>query len=151
MSIHVPHPSELPAAVGRTAVGDWYRIDQERIAAFAEATEDRQWIHLDADRAASGPFGETIAHGYLTLSLLPHLTAGLLDVAGLAMAVNYGLDTVRFLQPVRAGARVRARTEIVAVAPAPQGFRVSARTTVEIEGTDKPALVAETIALLVPA
>lgn len=151
MSIVLDSPADLPAAVGRRATGDWLRIDQDRIDAFAEATEDRQWIHVDADRAASGPFGGTIAHGYLTLSLLPHLTAGLLEVAGLAMAVNYGLDGVRFLQPVRAGARVRATTEIVAVAPAPQGFRVSARTTVEVEGSDKPALVAETIALLVPA
>ncbi|MCT9818905.1 MaoC family dehydratase [Microbacterium sp. W1N] len=157
MSIEIADPQALPDAVGRTATGDWFEVDQSRIDAFAAATEDRQWIHLDAERAATGPFGGTIAHGYLTLSLLPHLTDGLLRVQGLAMAVNYGLDKVRFLQPVRAGSRVRAVTEITAVDAAGAGlggapaFRVSARTTVEIDGADRPALVAETIALLVAA
>ncbi|MCR2793313.1 MaoC family dehydratase [Microbacterium sp. zg.Y625] len=144
-------PATLAGLVGATATGEWFEITQERIAAFAEATEDRQWIHLDAERAASGPFGGTIAHGYLTLSLLPRLTEGLLQVGGVAMAVNYGLDKVRFLQPVLAGSRVRAVTELASADETPQGVRVGMRTTVEIDGGRKPALIAETLALLVPA
>ncbi|WP_194409250.1 MaoC family dehydratase [Microbacterium cremeum] len=151
MSIVVDSPASLSEAVGSTATGEWFAIDQERIQAFADATEDWQWIHLDAERAASGPFGATIAHGYLTLSLLPRLTRGLLSVAGTSMVVNYGLDKVRFLQPVVVDSRVRAVTEIVSVEPAPQGHRVGLRTTVEIEGAERPALVAETIGLFVPA
>ena len=121
MTIDVGSPADLADAIGRTATGDWVLIDQQRITAFADATEDWQWIHLDAERAASGPFGTTIAHGYLTLSLLPRLTAGLLRVGGIAMVVNYGLDRVRFLQPVPAGSRVRAVTEIAAVEPSAAG------------------------------
>lgn len=151
MSIVVASPADLAGAVGQRATGDWFEISQERIAAFANATEDRQWIHLDAERAASGPFGGTIAHGYLTLSLLPRLVEGLLEVGGLAMAVNYGLDKVRFLLPVRAGSRVRAVTELLAADETPQGVRALSRTTVEVEGAERPALIAETLALLVPA
>ena len=150
MTIVLESPSALTDAVGRTATGDWFAIDQERIQAFADATEDWQWIHLDAERAASGPFGATIAHGYLTLSLLPRLTRGLLSVDGTSMVVNYGLDKVRFLQPVVVDSRVRAVTEIASVEPASQGYRVGLRTTVEIEGSERPALVAETIGLFVP-
>ena len=149
--ISAESPAGLAGVVGATATGEWFEISQERIAAFAEATEDRQWIHLDAARAASGPFGGTIAHGYLTLSLLPRLTDGLLEVGGVAMAVNYGLDKVRFLQPVLAGSRVRAVTELASVDETSQGVRVGMRTTVEIDGAPKPALIAETLALLVPA
>ncbi|MDL5352053.1 MaoC family dehydratase [Microbacterium sp. zg-YB36] len=151
MSVQVSSPGSIAAVVGAVATGEWFEITQERIAAFADATEDRQWIHLDAERAASGPFGGTIAHGYLTLSLLPRLTDGLLQVGGVAMAVNYGLDRVRFLQPVRAGARVRAVTELTSADETAQGVRVGMRTTVEIEGARKPALIAETLALLVAA
>ena len=150
MSIVVDSPAALTDAVGSTAVGDWFTIDQQRIQAFADATEDWQWIHLDAERAASGPFGATIAHGYLTLSLLPRLTAGLLSVDGTAMVVNYGLDKVRFLQPVVVDSRVRAVTEVVSAEPSPQGYRVGLRTTVELDGSERPALVAETVALFVP-
>ncbi|MGV9194008.1 MaoC family dehydratase [Microbacterium sp. MC2] len=150
MSIRVASVAELPAAVGQAATGEWFEISQDRIAGFADVTEDWQWIHLDAVRAAAGPFGGTIAHGYLTLSLLPRLVDGLLQVDGVGMAVNYGLDKVRFLQPVRAGSRVRATTEVVSAEPGAQGTRVGLRTTVEIEGGDRPALVAETIALFVP-
>lgn len=152
MSIRVASVAALPDAVGQTATGEWFEIDQDRIASFADTTEDWQWIHLDAERAASGPFGGTIAHGYLTLSLLPRLGDGLLQVDGVGMVVNYGLDKVRFLQPVRAGSRVRASTEVILAEPGAQGTRVGLRTTVEIEGADRPALVAETIALfLAPA
>ncbi|GAA5205464.1 MaoC family dehydratase [Microbacterium kyungheense] len=150
MSIAVASPDALPDAVGASATGDWFTIDQDRIAAFADATEDWQWIHLDAERAAAGPFGATIAHGYLTLSLLPRLTQGLLEVGGTGMVVNYGLDKVRFLQPVTAGSRVRAVTEVAGVEPTPQGWRADLRTTVELDGASRPALVAETVALFVP-
>lgn len=105
---------------------------------------------MDAERAASGPFGATIAHGYLTLSLLPRLTRGLLSVEGTAMVVNYGLDKVRFLEPVVVDSRVRAVTKIASVDRSPQGYRVGLRTTVEIEGSERPALVAEPIRLFVP-
>jgi len=150
MSIVIDSPADLASAVGRSATGEWFTIDQARIQAFADATEDWQWIHLDAERAASGPFGATIAHGYLTLSLLPRLTAGLLEIGGTSMVVNYGLDGVRFLQPVVAGSRVRATTEVAAVDPTPQGYRVTLKTTVELEGATRPALVAGPIALVVP-
>lgn len=148
--IAVASPAELSQAVGQVATGDWFTIDQDRIQGFADVTEDWQWIHLDAERAAAGPFGATIAHGYLTLSLLPRLTAGLLSIDGAAMIVNYGLNKVRFLQPVVSGSRVRAVTELASVEPSPQGYRAGLTTTVELEGSTRPALVAETIALVVP-
>ncbi|MET0672570.1 MAG: MaoC family dehydratase [Microbacterium pygmaeum] len=143
-------PAALAGAVGESATGEWFEIDQSRIQAFADATEDWQWIHLDAQRAASGPFGATIAHGYLTLSLLPRLTAGLLTIGGTAMVVNYGLDRVRFLQPVVVGSRVRAVTELTGVEESPQGYRAALNTTVELEGSSRPAMVAQTLALVVP-
>ena len=149
MSITASSVSALPEVVGQTATSDWIEISQERIAAFADVTEDHQWIHLDAERAAAGPFGSTIAHGYLTLSLLPRLASGLLQVDGAAMAINYGLDRVRFLQPVPSGSRVRAHVEVTGVEAAAQGQRVALRTTVEIEGFERPALVAETLSLFV--
>ena len=117
---------------------------------FARATGDLQWIHIDPERAATGPFGGTIAHGYLTLSLIPFLTATLLDVHHAALVVNYGLDRVRFIQPVRVGSFVRASGVITAVESASLGIRVSTRVTVEIQGSDKPAVIADTISLFVP-
>jgi acyl dehydratase len=151
MTIIVDSPAGLVDAVGQNATSDWFEITQERISAFADATDDWQWIHLDADRAAAGPFGSTIAHGYLTLSLLPRLASGLLEVAGVSMVVNYGLDRVRFLQPVPAGSRVRAVTEIASVEAVSQGYRANLHTTVELEGSERPALIAETIGLFIPA
>ncbi|MFD1200331.1 MaoC family dehydratase [Leucobacter albus] len=150
MTITVATPAELAGKVGETATGGWLSIDQQRIDAFAHATGDEQWIHVDPERAASGPFGATIAHGYLTLSLIPHLAGGLMAVERLAMAVNYGLDRVRFLRPVTVGSRVRATIEITSAEESRQGWRVGSRTTVEIEGSEQPALVADTIALYVP-
>ena len=145
-------PAELLGAVGtELGPGEWMTIDQARIDLFAEATGDHQWIHVDPERAASGPFGTTIAHGYLTLSLLPALAAGLLEVSGVAMAVNYGLDRVRFLQPVPAGSRVRASAVVTGAEQTPLGIRLAQRVTVEIEGADKPALVADTLAVFAPA
>ncbi len=149
MTISVSSPSTLTDAIGQTATGEWFTIDQDRIDAFAEATEDRQWIHVDSERAASGPFGATIAHGYLTLSLIPRLTEGLLEVGGAAMAINYGLDRVRFLQPVTAGSRVRASSTITSAESSPQGTRAGMTVTIEIEGSPRPALVADSIALFV--
>jgi acyl dehydratase len=152
MTTTFSHPRELLDAVGtELGPGEWFPIEQDRIDRFADATDDHQWIHVDPQRAASGPFGAPIAHGYLTLSLLPSLTHALLDVGGIAMAVNYGLDSVRFLQPVVAGSRVRARSTVVDVSETPRGIRVTQRVTVEIDGVEKPALVADAIALLVPA
>jgi acyl dehydratase len=148
--ITVDSPDALADAVGRTATGDWFEVTQERIAAFADATEDHQWIHLDAEKAAAGPFGSTIAHGYLTLSLLSHRASPLVAVDGAAMVVNYGLDRVRFLAPVPSGARVRARTEIRAAEPTSRGVRLACEVTVEIEGSERPALVAHTLSLYVP-
>ncbi|WP_344249587.1 MaoC family dehydratase [Isoptericola hypogeus] len=148
--IHVPSVAALADAVGQRATGEWFTIEQARIDAFADATEDHQWIHLDAERAASGPFGTTIAHGFLTLSLLPRLASSLVEVGGVAMAMNYGLDRVRFLNPVTAGSRVRATTELTGAETVAQGVRLSSTVTIEIEGVDKPALVAQTLALYVP-
>ncbi|HLV58310.1 MAG TPA: MaoC family dehydratase [Natronosporangium sp.] len=124
---------------------DWMEVDQSRIDKFADATGDHQWIHVDPQRAAAGPFGTTIAHGYLTLSLLPALLAGKLRVEGTRMAVNYGLNRVRFPAPVPSGSRVRARVEVVEVTEVEGGAQVVAKVTVEREGGDKPVCVAETV------
>jgi acyl dehydratase len=148
--ITVDSPAALADAVGRTATGEWFEVTQERIAAFADATEDHQWIHLDAERAAAGPFGSTVAHGYLTLSLLPRLASSLVAVGRSAMVMNYGLDRLRFLAPVPAGSRVRAVTEILSAEPTSNGVRLASKVTVEIEGSEKPALVAHALSLYVP-
>ncbi len=149
-TIKVSSPAALGDAVGQKATGEWFTIAQERIDAFADATEDLQWIHVDPWRAADGPFGTTIAHGFLTLSLLPRLASSLVEVGGVAMAMNYGLDKVRFLHPVPVGSRVRATTELTGAETVAQGVRLASTVTVEIEGVDKPALVAQTLALYVP-
>lgn len=151
-AITVASPADLGGAVGQSATGEWRAVDQQRIDLFADATDDHQWIHVDPERAAAeSPFGGPVAHGFLTLALVPALTAGLLDVGGTAMVVNYGLDRVRFLQPVLAGSRVRAVTTVESAEPTAQGVRVSSTVTVEIEGAPRAALVARTIALFVPA
>ncbi|GIG70055.1 MaoC family dehydratase [Phytomonospora endophytica] len=149
-TIHADSPAALAGTVGQVATGGWFTVGQDRIAAFADATEDHQWIHLDTERAAAGPLGTTIAHGFLTLSLLPHLAASLVEVDGVSMAMNYGMDKVRFLSPVPAGARVRATTEVTAAETTGTGVRLSTLVTVEIEGGDRPALVAQTLTLYVP-
>jgi acyl dehydratase len=147
---HYASVAELEAAVGSPAqTSSWTTIDQERINQFADATGDHQWIHVDPARAATGPFGRTIAHGYLTLSLISELLFGLTTLEGSPMVINYGLDRVRFLSVVPVGSRIRAHAQISVVTPAPQGVRVATTVTVEIEGVDKPALIAETIALFV--
>ncbi|GAA2320592.1 3-hydroxyacyl-thioester dehydratase HtdZ [Glycomyces scopariae] len=150
MTITAASPQDLVNALGAEAVGDWLQVDQERVDAFADATGDHQWIHTDPERAAAGPFGGPIAHGYLTLSLLPGLLKGLIVIDGLAMSVNYGLDRLRFLQPVPVGARVRAVVALASAEATGRGVRAGYDVTVEIEGAAKPALVARTITLYVP-
>lgn len=128
-------------------MSDWFTVDQERIDAFADATDDHQWIHVDPHRASTGPFGTTIAHGFLTLSLTVALTAEVeLDVGEPAMAINYGLDRVRFTAPVPSGSRIRARVELTSVEPAGEGIQVKRTVTIEREGEERPAMVAETLA-----
>jgi acyl dehydratase len=146
--ISVETPAGLLDVVGQDATADgWFPVEQSRIDAFADTTDDHQWIHVDPVRAADGPFGATVAHGYLTLSLIPSLTDGLVVVGGTGLVVNYGLDRVRFLQPVTAGSRIRARSTVTSAEPTPQGVRATFTVTVEIEGATKPALVAETVVL----
>lgn len=135
-------PGRVGARLGPTA---WLAIDQARIDRFAEATEDHQWIHVDPVAAADGPFGATIAHGYLTLSLVNHFMPGLLTVTDAAMGVNYGCEKVRFPSPVRVGSRIRGNGELVSAEPAGEGLQVLVRVTVEIEGQERPACVADTL------
>ena len=138
---------QVGARLGPTA---WLAIDQARIDLFAEATDDHQWIHVDPAAAAEGPFGATIAHGYLTLALLNRFMPDLLTVADAAMGVNYGCDRVRFPSPVRVGSRIRGIGELLSVEPAGGGLQVLVRVTVEIEGQDRPACVAHTLSRFFP-
>ena len=144
-------PRKLKAMLGReVGLSDWFNVTQERIDAFAEATEDRQWIHVDPERAARGPLGGTVAHGFLLLSLVPFFNFENDIFSGrFRMAVNYGLDRVRFPHSVRAGSRVRNRAVLKRIEK--RGFRkvlVAVENTMEIEGADKPAMVAEVLALI---
>lgn len=129
---------------------EWLAIDQARVDGFAEVTEDRQWIHVDVERAKAGPFGGTIAHGYLTMSLVNHFLPALIEVRGFTHAVNVGADRLRFLNPVRVGARIRGRGEIVGVEDVKGAVQSVVRVTVEIEGEDKPACVVDTISRYYP-
>src|SRR5580693_9062700 len=126
---------------------DWHVIDQARIDLFADATGDHQWIHVDPERAATGPFGGCVAHGYLTLSLIPTLVSQIYKVEGVPLRINYGSDKVRFPAPVRAGSRIRAGAELLRLDAGASGTRSTVRVTVEIEGESKPACVAETLGL----
>ncbi len=123
----------------------WITVDQKRIDLFADATDDHQWIHVDPERAAEGPFGRTVAHGFLTVALLPAFGWDTFTVEGVAMTVNYGLNKVRFPSPVPVGSRVRGRSRLVDVIDVPGGVQASIGGTVEIEGWPKPACVAEVI------
>jgi acyl dehydratase len=140
-------PDAILAAVGtKLGPGPWTEIAQARIDRFADATDDHQWIHVDPERAKAGPFGATIAHGYLTLSLMAKFLPQLVAIPGLKMGVNYGTDKVRFPAPVKAGARVRPVGEVVAAERTRDGgVQAVIRVTVEIEGEGKPACVADTI------
>ncbi|MEW5808912.1 MAG: MaoC family dehydratase [Actinomycetota bacterium] len=138
--------AEFVAAEGsQLGPTEWLEITQDRVDRFAEATEDHQWIHVDPERAAGGPFGGTIAHGLLTLSLLPYFTHQLYTVDNVAMAINYGYNKVRFITPVRVGARLRARAQISTVNKLDNAVQAALAVTVEIEGSEKPAAIAESI------
>jgi acyl dehydratase len=137
---------ELAASAGRElGATDWVTVEQPRIDAFADATGDRQWIHVDVERARRGPFGATIAHGYLVLSLVSLFLPQLLEVRGATMGVNYGCDRVRFPSAVRAGSRIRGRGEIVSAEAVAGGVQVKIRVTVEVEGSEKPGCVVDTL------
>ncbi|MEL7210459.1 MAG: MaoC family dehydratase [Actinomycetota bacterium] len=139
-------PADLEGAVGsELGVSDWLTIDQDRIDQFAEATGDHQWIHVDPERAAEGPFGATIAHGYLTLSLVNHFLPQIVEVRGISMGVNYGTEKVRFPAPVPVGSRVRGRGTLSAVREIAGGAQATITVTVEVDGGDKPACVVDTV------
>ena len=141
----------LKAKVGEhLGYSDWVEITQDQVNRFADATGDHQWIHVDPDRAKQGPFGGTIAHGYLTLSLIPLLAGDIYRVEGLKMGINYGTDKVRFPAPLPVGSSVRAGAELVSVRQAAQGYQAVVRMTLEAQGIDKPVCVADTVVLLVP-
>ncbi|GAA1947517.1 MaoC family dehydratase [Kitasatospora viridis] len=137
---------ELTAAVG-TELGssEWHTVTQQQVDLFAEATGDHQWIHVDPERAKAGPFGGPIAHGYLTLSLIPLLAKECYSVGGVRMAVNYGSDKVRFPAPVPVGSRVRATAELLSLTGVTGGYQAVVRFTITSEGGSKPHCVAETI------
>lgn len=136
----------LKAAQGQSlGTSEWLRVEQDRINLFADATDDHQWIHVDEQRAKSGPFGAPIAHGYLTLSLVSHFLPQLLSVPSATMGVNYGCNKVRFPAPVPVGSQIRGSGELVSVEEIPGGVQVVVRVTVEIEGGAKPACVADTV------
>lgn len=151
MALLFNKPSALIGKQG-TVLGptDWLAIQQDRVDGFAEVTGDHQWIHIDVEKAKDGPFGGTIAHGYLTMSLVNHFLPELIEVRGFAHAVNVGVDRLRFLNPVKVGSRIRGSGEIVAVEEVKGAIQSVVRVTIEIEGpdgrpADKPALVVDTI------
>ena len=138
--------SDLQPLVGQPiADSDWITIDQPRIDLFAEATGDHQWIHVDPVRAAAGPFRTTVAHGFLTLSMLPEMGANAMEFRDVRMGVNYGLNRVRFTSPVPVGSRVRGRFKLLEYKPIEGGAQITFEATIEREGADKPACVAEAV------
>ena len=139
--------SDLAPLVGQeVAVSDWIPVTQEQVNQFADATGDHQWIHVDVERAKAGPFGAPIAHGFLTLSLLPKFIANAMEIKNTRMGVNYGLNKVRFTSPVPVGSRLRGRMKLLACEPIDNGgVQMTWRVTVEREGSDKPACVAESL------
>ncbi len=145
-------PAELAGAVGKhLGVSEWLEIDQARIDKFAEATGDNQWIHVDPERAAKGPFGSTIAHGYLTQSLVNYFLPQIVEVRGISMGVNYGADRLRFPTPVPVGSRLRGSAELIKVEDVKgNAVQATVRVTVEIEGSERPACVIDTISRYVP-
>ncbi len=143
---HFDKLQQLQAQVGQEiGLSDWITVDQKRIDQFAEATGDRQWIHVDPVKAAKGPFGTTIAHGFLTLSLLPELFDAAFAIGDVRMGVNYGLNKVRFTAPVPSGRRVRGRFVLREYQPIDGGAQLMVEATIELEGSSKPACIAETI------
>lgn len=151
MTVIFEKPADLTGKEG-TKLGptEWLAIEQDRVDGFAEVTGDHQWIHVDVERAKAGPFGGTIAHGYLTMSLVNYFLPQLIEVRGFAHAVNVGVDRLRFLRPVKVGSRIRGVGEIVAVEDVKGGIQSVVRVTVEIEGQEKPACVVDTISRYFP-
>jgi len=146
------NPQELLTAVGQQlGPTDWLDMAQERINLFADATGDHQWIHVDPERAKDGPFGTTIAHGYLTLSLANLFLPQLMEVQNVSMGVNYGCDRVRFPAPVPVGARIRGSGEVVSAEEVKGGIQVIVRITVEIEDSERPACIVDTISRFYPS
>ena len=144
--VHFARLTEMQALVGQhLATSPWVVVDQARINLFADATGDHQWIHVDLERAKAGPYGATIAHGFLTLSLLPELTSSAMCIDDVKMSINYGLNKVRFTGPVPAGSRLRAVIRLKAFEPIAGGVQMSTEVTVEREGADKPVCVAEAV------
>ena len=142
---------ELEQATGDDlGSSEWVTIDQRRVNQFADATGDHQWIHVDVERAKTGPFGGTIAHGYLTLSLVPWLGSQVFKLATPGAKLNYGVNKVRFPNPVKVGSRIRCHVKIATVTDIPKGKQLTVNHVIEIEGEDKPACVAETVVLLLP-
>ncbi len=138
--------SALPALVGtELGVSDWHLVTQDEVNLFADATGDHQWIHLDAERAAAGPFGTTIAHGFLTLALMPMLMREIYEVRGVRMAINYGVNRVRFPAPLPSGAKVRARARLETVDDVSGGIQVVTHVEIEVEGSAKPCCVADLV------
>ena len=151
MSTQFETPAALLDSVGQhLGYSDWLEIDQQRIDMFADATGDHQWIHVDPERAATGPFGKTIAHGYLSLSLVSLFLPQILQVNNVSMGVNYGCEKVRFPAPVPVGSRLRAGGEVVSAEEVKGGVHVVARITIEIEGSDRPACVVDAISRFYP-
>ncbi len=145
-------PKDLAKAVGQQlGHSDWLEITQERIDRFAEAMGDHQWIHVDPERARQGPFGATIAHGYLTQSLVNLFLPQIVEVRGISMGVNYGADRLRFPAPVPVGSRIRGSAELLEVEEIKGTVQAKIRVTVEIEGSDRPACVIDTISRYYPA
>lgn len=138
--------ADLATLVGSTlGPTEWREVTQEQVNTFADATDDHQWIHTDPERAKDGPFGAPIAHGFLTLSLLIPMWVSLLDVEGVTTKVNYGLDKVRFVSPVKVGAKIRMTAEVASVEEVRGGYQLVIDTTIEVEGGDKPAVVARSL------
>ena len=146
-------PAELAASAGKhLGHSAWMEVTQERIQLFADATDDQQWIHVDPARAAQGPFGAPIAHGYLTLSLVNRFLPEIVEVRGISMGVNYGADRIRFPAPVKVGSRIRGGAELIEVENTKDGgVQATIRVTVEIEGSERPACVVDTISRYYPA
>ena len=145
------NPGDLLGKEGlKVGPSEWMEINQERINTFADATGDHQWIHIDEEKAKDGPFGTTIAHGYLTLSLAAKLMPEILEIKGMKMGINYGTDKVRFLNPVKSGSKVRGRGEFLEIKEVRGGYQSTLRVTIEIEGEEKPACVVDTISRYYP-
>jgi len=149
MPLHVTTQELLAAGERDLGSSDWWTVEQHHIDGFAEATGDHQWIHVDPERAAAGPFGTTVAHGYLSLSLLPVLLHGLIEVSDATVGINYGIERIRFTSPVPSGSRVRLSAKLLGAEKRPPGVLYRVGVSVGIEGTERPALVGEVLYLAV--